>query len=356
MAATKRDYFKLRPEEAFKVDRTGTPLGELGISIPSLTDLTNFLANAKKVLSDTTKLGARFNSIKTNIGKIKNSAVRNNIAQKFASASVKFTTISKQLDIIRKAYSAAANIINSIKKTVGLKGNGIGAIPPQMIALIPTVLKGITVLTIAVGAIYTINRYLDTVQQDIAKQIEIEKIATQREKTRTEQDIYRKQQEAIYEYYQPPVEVGGECPDLPEMSDEEYCATYPDCCEYEDNESLFGLSSGAKNFDMLKQPGHGLRGLAARDQRWDNVPYVRRHGVKIAGIAARNRMYDNRPEAQVARIQGLGSSSDQNRMNRRKHGLENSRSQQWDVLRQARLGGFTTIMQKLKKAMAEAGI
>lgn len=354
MAAQKRDYFKLNADEAFKVDRTGAPLGELGISMPSLTDLTNFLANAKKVLSDTTKLGARINSIRAKIGKIKNSVARNNISQKLASAQVKFTTISKQLDIIRNAYSAATNVINGIKKTVGLRGLGLS---PQVIALIPTVIKGISVLTIAVGALYTINRYLDMVEKDIAKQIEIEKIAAQREKTRTEQDIYRKQQEAIYEYYQPPAEVGGECPDIPEMSDDEYCATYPDCCEYvEEEEGLFGLSAGAKNFDMLKRPGHGLNGLSARDQRWDNVPHVRRIGVKIAGIAARNQMYDNKPEHQVARIQGLGSSSDQNRMNRRNMGLEKARDQRWDILRQARLGGLTTIMQKLKRAMTEAGI
>lgn len=355
MAAQKRDYFKLNADEAFKVDRTGAPLGELGISMPSLTDMTNFLANAKKVLSDTTKLGARINTIKTSIGKIKNSAIRNNLAQRFNSAQMKFTTISKQLDIIRNAYSAAANVINGIKKTVGLRGNGLG-LSPQVIALIPTVIKGISVLAIAVGALYTINRYLDMVQQDIAKQIQIEQIAAQREKAATEADIYRHQQEAIYEYYQPPAATGGECPDLPEMSDEEYCATYPDCCEYSDEESLFGLGSGAKNFDMLKKPGHGLNGLGARDQRWDNVPYVRRHGVKIAGVGVRNRMYDNRPEAQVARIQGLGSSSDQNRMNRRKMGLEKVRDQRWNVLRQARLGRLTNIVQKLKCAMAEAGI
>ena len=73
----------------------------------------------------------------------------------------------------------------------------------------------------------------------------------------------------------------------------------------------------------------------------------------MAGLSARNRMYDNKPEHQVARIQGLGSSSDQNRMNRRRMGLEKARDQRWDILRQARLG---SIIQKLKKAMTEAGI
>ena len=354
MAAKRRDYFKLKASEAFQVDRTGAPLGELGITIPSLTDLTNFLANAKKVLSDTTKLGTRLQKIRIAIGKIKNTAIRNNIAQRFASASQKFTTISKQLDVIRGAYSAAVKVINSIKGAVGLRGNGLG-LSPQAIALIPTVIKGISVLAIAVGAIYTINRYLDMVEKDIAKQIEIEKIAAQREKERTQADIFRKQEEAKYEYYMQPL--AAECPDLPQMSDSEYCVRYPNCCETAakcpDLPEMSDEEYCARYPNCCETAEGGLWGLEGRDQRWDNVPYVRRIGVKVAELSARNRMYDNRPEHQVARIQGLGSSSDQNRMNRRKMGLEKARSQQWDILRQARLGN---IMQKLKKAMVEAGI
>ncbi len=209
---TGKDPFKLSPEEAF------SGYGKLGIAIPKVSDITNFIKKIPKILSQFTQASKRLSAIRSKIGKIKSSTARQKLSAKYSSVAQKLSKVKNQISIIQKAKSSAQKVISLLKRKPGLKG--LGVIP---VVLIIPILKAIGVLSVALGTLYTINRYLDGLESEAQRQIDLERQAGEASYCEENPDDPRCYEE---EYY----------------PEEEYEEEYPEE-EYEDE--LFGLSSSS---------------------------------------------------------------------------------------------------------------
>lgn len=204
-----RDPFKLSPEEAF------SGYGELGIAVPKVSQITNFIKNIPKVLSQFTKVSKRLSAIRLKIGKVKSAGARQRLSSKYSSVASKLNKVKSQISIIQKAKSSAQKVISLLRRKTGLKG--LGVIP---VILILPIIKAITILSVVLGTLYTINRYLDGLETEAQRQLDLERQAG----------------EASY---------CEENPDDPACYGEEYPEEEEPEKEYYDEDELFGLSSSS---------------------------------------------------------------------------------------------------------------